>query len=127
MTSFDPAPDGLPPAEAVPDDRPPEWRVEADEAWLAAHRSDNFERMRRRLKRWGMLADAVSQAELGPYGGAPRKPDLKLGGRSYAVVRYVTQRIAYTAIQVDLHQCRRCGRRLVEVHHIRQIREDGGA
>jgi ribosomal protein L37E len=101
------------------------WRVEADEAWLAEHRSDNFGRLRRRLKRWGVLANAVSNAEMGPFAGAPRNPTLKLGGRSYSVVRQATQRFAYTAIQVDPHECRRCGQQLVEVHQMRRISENG--
>ncbi len=102
------------------------WRVEADDEWLAGHRSDTFARMRRRLRRLGALSDAVSQAEMGPYGGAPRNPRLKVGGRAYAVIRYTTHHIVYTTIEIDPGRCRRCGRRMVEVHRIVCARGDAG-
>jgi hypothetical protein len=102
-----------------------DWRVEADDEWLARHRSDTFGRLKRRFSRFGLVADAVSNAELGPFGGAPRKPQLKIGGKAYAVVRYTQHRIAYTVIQVDPDECRRCGAQLQEVHRIVQIREGG--
>ncbi|OLB64809.1 MAG: hypothetical protein AUI10_09505 [Actinobacteria bacterium 13_2_20CM_2_72_6] len=95
-----------------------DWRREADDEWLDAHRSANFERLRRRLRLLGGMAEAMSNAELGPLGGAPRRPRLKIGGRTYAVVRYTTHHIAYTTIQVDPGLCRRCGQQLVEVHRI---------
>ena len=95
-----------------------DWRREADDEWLDAHRSANFERPRRRLRLLGGMAEAMSNAELGPLGGTPRRPRLKIGGRTYAVVRYTTHHIAYTTIQVDPGLCRRCGQQLVEVHRI---------
>lgn len=95
-----------------------EWRVEADDEWLSRHRSANFERLRRRASMFGVLGGAMSQAELGPFGGAPRRPKLSIGGRAYAVVRYAQHQMAYTAIQVDPATCRRCGRPLAEVHRI---------
>ena len=95
-----------------------DWRREADDEWLDAHRSANFERLRRRLRLLGGMAEAMSNAELGPLGGAPRRPRLKIGGRTYAVVRYTTHHIAYTTIQVDPGLCRHCGQQLVEVHRI---------
>ena len=95
-----------------------EWRREADDEWLAAHRSANFDRLRRRVRMLGGLAEGVSNAELSPFGGAPRRPRLTIGGKAYAVVRYTTHHIAYTTVQVDLGVCRRCGQRLVEVHRI---------
>jgi hypothetical protein len=101
-----------------------EWRVEADDDWLAEHRTDTFERLRRRFRLMGMVAGAVSHAETGPFGGAPRKPALKIGGRTYAVVRYTRHHIAYTAIRVDPDHCRRCGQPLVEVHRIVYARGD---
>jgi hypothetical protein len=101
------------------------WRIEADDEWLDRHSSDSFGRLRRRFGRLGKVGDAVSQAELGPFGGAPRNPRLKIGGRSYSVVRYVEHRIAYTAIQIDLQLCRVCGHRLLEVHEIRTVAEGG--
>jgi Fe2+ transport system protein FeoA len=104
---------------------PEDWRVEADEAWLAVHRSAHFERMRRRLRSLGVVGDSVSNAELGPFGAAPRKPELKIGGRTYSYVRYADQRIAYTTIVVDLQRCRRCGRRLLEVHRAGYMTSDG--
>jgi hypothetical protein len=102
-----------------------EWRGEADDEWLAAHRSQNFDRLRRRLRRAGLLGNAFANAELGPFGGAPRNPKLSVGGRTYAVIRYTHQWIAYTSIQVDLQRCRRCGHRLVEVHRLSTVRADG--
>jgi hypothetical protein len=106
------------------------WRVEADDEWLASHKSDNFARLRRKLARLGLLglADAASGAApglLGPVAGAPRNPRLKIGGKAYAVVRYAEHRISYTAIMLDLQRCRRCGMRLVHVHRINMISEDG--
>jgi hypothetical protein len=99
------------------------WRVEADDEWLAAHSSDTFQRLRRRARLLGGLAEAMSNADLGPFGGAPRRPQLKVGGRTYSVVRYVQHHYAYTVIQVDLVRCDRCGRELAERHDIRYVRE----
>jgi hypothetical protein len=108
------------------DDRPgDDWRTEADEEWLIRHRSANFARMRKRFRRIGGFADAISYAELGPFGGAPRRPQLKIEGAKYSTVRYTTHRIAYTTIRVYLRPCRRCGR-LAESHRVVYIREDGG-
>src|SRR6266545_3892453 len=101
-----------------------DWRVEADDGWLAAHSSNSFARIRRRLSSFGRLADAVSQAELGPYGGTPRNPRLKIGGKAYSVVRYAEHGISHTAVSVDLERCRRCGALLVETHRLIQV---GGA
>jgi hypothetical protein len=105
-----------------PDD---EWRTEADEDWLRHHRSDNFARMRKRLRALGKFSDAVSHAELGPFGGAPRKPQLKIEGAKYANVRYTAHRVAYTTIHVYLQRCRRCGAE-VESHRVIYVAEDGG-
>jgi hypothetical protein len=101
------------------------WRIEADDEWLATHRSDSFARLRRRMQRLGLVGDAVSQAELGPFGGAPRNPRLKPGTKAYAYVRHATHRIAYTTIYVELHRCRYCGRRIAEVHRIVYVRRTG--
>lgn len=101
------------------------WRVEADDEWLAAHKSANFARLRRRLASFGMIGDAVSMAELGPFGGPKRNPQLKIGGKTYAFIRPAEHRISYTTIQIDLDTCRRCGERLVEVHKIMRVTEDG--
>jgi hypothetical protein len=104
---------------------PEDWRVEADQAWLAARQSANFERLRRRLRRLGVVGDSVSNAELGPFGGAPRRPELKIGGRAYSFVRYADRRITYTTIMVDLQRCQRCGRQLLEVHRAGYVTGDG--
>jgi hypothetical protein len=106
------------------------WRVEADDEWLAAHKSDNFARFRRKLANLGLLglgdaATAVGPVILGPMAGAPRKPPLKIGGKAYAVVRYAEHRISYTTIALDVQRCRRCGLRLVHVHRIETVSEDG--
>jgi uncharacterized protein with PIN domain len=57
--------------------------------------------------------------------GAPRRPQLKIGGKAYAVVRYAEHRISYTTIALDVQRCRRCGYRLVQVHRIKTVHEDG--
>jgi hypothetical protein len=98
-----------------------EWRIEADDEWLASHSSDTFQRLRRRARLLGRVSDAVSNAELGPFSGAPRNPQLKVGGRAYSVVRYVEHRYAYTVIQVDVVRCHKCGRDLAEEHRIRYV------
>jgi hypothetical protein len=113
--------DARPPDDGNRDRR---WRVEADDEWLATHRSATFQRLRR-LKRLAALSGAVSNAELGPYGGAPRRPQLKLGGKTYSVVRHVEHHISYTTISVDLERCRYCGRQLVERHQLVQVGPEG--
>ena len=95
-----------------------EWRIEADDEWLATHRSDTLGRLRRRFAFLGGIGGAVSEAELGPFAGAPRRPRLRIGGKTYAYVRYTTQHIAYTSIRVDPDRCRRCGQEMVEAHRI---------
>jgi hypothetical protein len=101
------------------------WRIEADDEWLARHSSDTFARLRRRLRRFGVVADAVSNAELGPFAGAPRNPRLKVGGKAYAIVRYAEHRMSHTTVTVDLDACRRCGRQLVQRHTVKCVRENG--
>jgi hypothetical protein len=81
-----------------------QWRTEADDEWLATHSSDSFARLRRRIRRFGVLGDSISHAELGPFGGAPRRPRLKVGGRTYSFVRYVESHVAYTTVHVDLRR-----------------------
>jgi hypothetical protein len=103
-----------------------DWRTEADDAWLVSHRSTILAQFRRRFRGLSGLAGSVSQAELGPFGGAPRNPRLRIGGKAYAVVRYAHHRIAYTAVLVDLHRCRFCGHRFAETHRIQVVREAGG-
>jgi hypothetical protein len=101
------------------------WRVEADDEWLATHSSDNFARLRDRLSRLGVFGDAWSGAELGPFAGAPRNPQLKIATKTYAAIRYAEHLLAYTTIRVDLQRCRRCERRFVEVHRVTCVGEDG--
>jgi hypothetical protein len=91
---------------------PEAWRTEADDQWHAAHRSTFFKRHRSRL------FDAVSHAELGPFGGAPRRPKLKLEGKEYSHVRYVDRHFSYTTIQVDLLLCPTCGYQMMEQHRL---------
>lgn len=102
-----------------------EWRTEADEEWLAAHSSQAMARLRHRLRRTGFLGDAVSQAELGPFGGAPRKPNLHPGPKRYSVVRFVIATYSHTAISVELERCGQCGGSFLEVHRALRVREDG--
>ena len=95
-----------------------EWRVEADDEWLAEHRSNAMRRFRRRFAALGGVGGAVSEAETGPFAGAPRRPRLRTGGKTYAYVRYTTEWIAYTSIRVDPDRCRWCGRRMAEAYRI---------
>jgi hypothetical protein len=95
------------------------WRYEADDEWLASRRSTFFKRRR------NLLLQAVSHAELGPWGGPRRNPQLRLSDKTYAHVRYALREFAYTTIQVDLLECRRCGHRLLEEHRLVLHREDG--
>ncbi len=81
--------------------------------------------LHRRFSRVLTLGDAVSHAELGPFGGAPRKPDLRVAPSRYSVVRYVVAVYAYTAIRVVLENCGRCGRPLQEAHHATLFGNDG--
>jgi hypothetical protein len=101
-----------------------EWRVEADDEWLAAHSSTTFQRLRRRTRLMAGLGEAMSNAELGPFGGAPRRPVLRIGGKAYSVVRYTDRHITYTVIQVDPDVCRRCGAEVAERHRVQYVRGD---
>lgn len=101
-----------------------DWRTEADPEWLRRHQSANFARLRKRLRAIGKFSDGVSHAELGPFGGAPRNPQLKVEGAKYSTVRYTEHRLAYTTIHIYLQRCRRCGA-LVEQHRISFVAENG--
>ena len=98
---------------------PEPWRIEADDDWHAAHRSTFFKRRRSRL------GDAISNAELGPFRGAPRRPALKLTDKDYSHVRYAERHFSYTTIQVDLLECRVCGHLLLEQHRLLMRAADG--
>jgi hypothetical protein len=102
-----------------------EWRVEADDEWLAGHTGQSLARLRRRLSAFGRVGDAISQAEVGPFAGAPRNPRLKIGGRAYSVVRYAEHRISHTVIAVELERCRRCDGVLVETHRPTTVDHNG--
>ena len=100
-----------------------EWRAEADDEWLAEHRSNFMGRVRRRFGTLGGLGNAVSNAETGPFGGAPRNPDLRVdaGDKAYATVRYTTDQIAYTTTSINPDECRRCGQPLSEKHKLEYV------
>lgn len=99
------------------------WRTEADDEWLATHRSDHMGWLRRRLRLLGGVGRAFSNAETGPYAGAPRDPRLRAeDDKAYATVRYSTQRIAYTTTTTDPDECARCGEPLIERHEIEYVR-----
>src|SRR5207249_3701247 len=102
-----------------------QWRVEADDEWLAEHSSANFERVRRRFRGISRFAEAVGNAEWGPFGGAKSKPQLKIGGKAYSVVRYVHQRITYTSVSVELDHCWSCGYPLEERQELTCVGEEG--
>jgi hypothetical protein len=89
-----------------------DWRYEADEEWLAAHRGRFFKRRRSKF----LLA--LADANLGPYRGAPRKPALRLSDKEYSFIRIAPHEYTHTAIQVDLHHCQRCGRLMLEEHRL---------
>lgn len=83
--------------------------------------------MRRRFRVLGGVAGAVSYADTGPYRGAPRNPDLRIGDeQAYSTVRYTTTEVACTAAEVVDADCRRCGRPLAESHEL-QMRGESGA
>lgn len=96
-----------------------DWRYEADDAWLAGRRSTFFRR--RRVRYLNVLADA----ELGPFRGPPRNPTLKLTDKAYSHVRFAPRHYSYTAIQVELLHCARCGHRLLEEHRLVVHRSEG--
>lgn len=77
---------------------------------------------RRRFGVLGGIAGAVSHADTGPYGGAPRDPRLRVDdGRAYSAVRYATDHVAYTTTSTNADDCPRCGRPLAEAHRIEQV------
>jgi hypothetical protein len=98
---------------------PEPWRIEADDQWHATHRSMFFKRRRSRL------ADSISNAQLGPLAGAPRRPTLKLTDKDYSYVRYAERLFSYTIIQIDLLDCRVCGHPLLEQHRLLMRAADG--
>ena len=88
-----------------------QWRTEADDEWLSTRRSNAMSRLQRFFPGLRWIGDSVSQAELGPLGGAPRKPKLKHEGSEYSVVRPVEQLVSHTTVHlIDPRTCRRCGR-----------------
>jgi hypothetical protein len=104
-----------------------QWRTEADDEWLARHRSNRFAQIRRLFGgRGALLAGAVSEAELGPFRGAPRKPKLKTDEAEYSVIRPVAHGIAHLQIAtlMDPDYCRRCGQ-AVQVHGMTRVGPDG--
>jgi len=96
------------------------WRIEADDAWHAEHRSAFFKRRRR-----SAIGGAFSLAELGPFGGAPRNPRLKIIDKDYSHVRYAERAYSHTIVQVELFDCRICGYRLLEEHRLLTWTQDG--
>ncbi len=77
----------------------------------------------RRFLRW--VGNAVSHAETGPFAGAPRDPELRVGEEdTYSTVRYSTDRYAYTSTSAHPDECTRCGSALVESHEIEQVEGD---
>ncbi|MEU4222504.1 hypothetical protein [Actinoplanes sp. NPDC026623] len=64
-----------------------------------AERGSTFmSRLRRRFRFLGGVADAVSQAEMGPYAGAPRNPELRVGDeKSYSTVQYTSVQVTAAA------------------------------
>jgi hypothetical protein len=97
----------------------PAWRYEADDDWLASRRTRFFRRRRSRL------FSAMSDAELGPFGGPRRNPQLKLTDKAYSTIRHAERQFTYTVIQVDLLHCRTCGHRLLEEHKLVVRTEQG--
>ena len=73
----------------------------------------------------GGFGDAVSRAELGPFGGAPRSPALKPESKGYSTVRPAERRYAHTVLQLETEPCRRCGRQPATAQRVTCVREDG--
>jgi len=104
---------------------PQDWRTEADDAWLATRRSNRLARLRRVFGSLSGVADAISQAELGPFGGAPRKPKLRSEDKDYSVVRPAEHHVSHTIVSAaDPLRCRRCGEP-VEAYGVNRVDEDG--
>lgn len=53
---------------------------------------------RRRMRFLGGVANAVSHAETGPYAGAPRDPELRIGDeKSYSTIEHQTTHVTVAA------------------------------
>ncbi|GHJ48136.1 hypothetical protein Cs7R123_54780 [Catellatospora sp. TT07R-123] len=93
------------------------WRAESDDQWLAEHSSTMFARLRQRFKTLGAIGGAVSEAETGPFAGAPRNPRLRVGDdKAYSTIREAEHSVAYIATSTSLEECPNCGQ---------QLRQDG--
>lgn len=106
------------------------WRAEADDEFLASHRSGVMRWLRRHLPGASSVGEAMSWADTGPYAGAPRDPRLAPdeGVKNYSAVRYTTNEIAHTATETTDHdRCRRCGEPLAETSELRYVRDGGTA
>jgi hypothetical protein len=68
------------------------WRTEADDEFLASHRSGVMRWLRRHFKIFAPAGEAFSWADTGPYAGAPRNPRLRAdeNDKGYSTVRYAT-------------------------------------
>jgi hypothetical protein len=101
------------------------WRAEADDEWLAERRSSFMGWLRRRFSILGGVAGAVSHADTGPYAGAPRNPQLRVGDeKTYSTVRYTTNQVAYATISANPDECPRCGQPLIEKHELEYTQSD---
>ena len=80
------------------------------------HRSQVFATLLIKMGYGQGIAGAVSNADLGPLGGAPRNPNLATGKKEYSSVRYAEQQYSYTTIVVTHRYCPRCGRYTQEKH-----------
>lgn len=102
------------------------WRTEADDAWLAAHSSDTFARIRAYLSPLVGPADALSQSPVSAIlGGAPRNPVLRVRDIQAEHVRYAEQRYAYTTVTVTRSLCRRCGDVVQQIYRLARVDEAG--
>lgn len=81
------------------------------------HRSQVFSKLLTKLG-YSNIASAISSADIGILGGAPRNPDLKPGkGSESSYVRYAEGQYSYTMIQLQTELlCRVCGKWQVEYH-----------
>lgn len=96
-----------------------------DDGGDAERRSPFMSRLRRRFRILGGIAGAMSYADTGPYAGAPRDPNLRVGDeQNYSTVRYTTNHVAHIATSTTAHVCPKCGSPVAETHEIQHRRGD---
>ncbi|MBL7261920.1 hypothetical protein [Paractinoplanes lichenicola] len=61
--------------------------------------------LRRRFRLLGGVAGAVSYADTGPYAGAPRNPELRVGDeKGYSTIEYVAEEAVVSGAWIEESQ-----------------------